>query len=453
MEGTFKTLKVLAVLVIVLCLLFCSSATQARADSEGAATVTASALNMRSEASTSSSIVTCVPRGTIVLLTGSEGDWYRVFYQGHQGYMLSDYLSVSHTAEANLGTGTIQGTDVRVRSGPGTSYSILGEEDTGFSLDITGVSDDWLKVSYNGGAGYVKSTYMKLGDGSEPAKEADGDSGSVSGTAGSINATSVRLRSGPSTSHSILGVYDTGKAVTIKGIEGDWYQVVCDGKDGYVYKTYVTAGSGGAGNSPAGQSVKALSDTAATTISAVHLRSGPDTSYTSLGVLPAGTGVTVTGETDTWYRATHNGTSGYIYKTYVSLGGSSGNVSTGSEGARIVEEAKKYLGVSYVYGGTSPSGIDCSGFVYYVFQQCGYTVTRSAATQNGNGRQVSRSELQPGDIIIFYNSSNTAIGHSGIYIGNDQFIHASSGAGKVVITSLSTTHYDGRYFSARRIVG
>ena len=456
-----KLLKILAVLGILLCLMISSSATAARADCEGAATVTASALNMRSEATTDSSIVTCLPRGTVVLVTGSEGDWYQVSYQGNQGYMRSDYLTVSGTADANFGTGTIQGTDVRVRSGPDTSYSILGEEDTGMVLTVTGVSDSWLKVSYNGGTGYVKSTYLSLG-GSGTGSSSSAASGTAgissdssnvtaaSGT-GTIQGTDVRLRSGPSTSHAILGSYDRGKTMSITGTVGDWYRVSCDGSEGYVYKTYLS--TGGTDSTAGDQTVTAMSDTAASTISAVHFRTGPDTSYTSMSVLYAGTGVTITGETGDWYRVSYNGSTGYIFKTYLSTGSAGVSPTTGSEGSRIVAEAQKYLGVPYVYGGASPSGFDCSGFVYYVYRQCGYSITRTATTQNGDGYQVSRSELQPGDIIIFYNSARTAIGHSGIYIGNGQFIHASSGGGKVMVTNLSSSYYDARFYSARRVVG
>ena len=91
-----------------------------------------------------------------------------------------------------------------------------------------------------------------------------------------------------------------------------------------------------------------------------------------------------------------------------------------------------------------------AGLVYYVFRQCGYTITRTATAQNSDGYYVSRSDLRPGDIIIFYNSAMSAIGHAGIYIGDGQFIHASSSGGRVMISSL-TSYYDTHYYSARRV--
>ena len=450
-----KIFKFSAVLLILLCLVISSSATAARADSEGAATVTASALNLRSEPNTSSSILATVSQGAVVLVTDdSVTGWYKVWYQGTEGYMSSEYLSFSESADSTFGTGTITGSEVRVRSGPGTNYDILGEENSGKTLSVIGVSNDWYKVNYNDSVGYVKSTYMSLsGSGSGSSSSTASSSGpSVSplSDTGSINATYVRLRSGPSTSHSILGTYQPGTTMTVNGETGDWYKVNYDGTDGYVYKTYLTLAS--SSSSSSSESVTEMSQTTAYAISAVHMRTGPSTSYNSLRVLNPGISVTLTGYTDNWYRVTYNGETGYVYKTYLSTTQPSSG-SSSSEGQRIVEEAKRYLGVPYVYGGSSPSGFDCSGFVQYVFKQCGYSVLRTVSMQNTNGRQVSRSELQPGDIIIFYNSSISSLGHSGIYIGDGQFIHASSGSGKIVISSLSNTYFNARYYSARRIVG
>ena len=449
-----KYWKAAAVILVLFCLILCSSATPARADSEGAGTVTASALNMRSEPSTSSSVVTCLPRGTVVVLTGKSDGWYKVAYKGNTGYMSSEYLSVSSSADASLGDGTVTGNLVNIRSGPSTSNSVIGSRNKGDTLSVTGVSDNWYKVSLNGSTGYIRSDYLSLGSDSGTSPSSDGSSGSssASGT-GTINASYVRMRSGPSTSHSILGTYNSGTKMTVNGDDGDWYKVSYNGMDGYVYKTYLTVGN--SSGSSADSSVSDMSETSATVISPVHFRKGPDTSYSSMQVLSSGTSVTITGQTEKWYRVKYNGTEGYIFKTYLSTGStavSSSSSSSSSAGDRIVSKAKEYLGVPYVYGGTSPSGFDCSGFVYYVYQQCGYTITRTATTQNGNGRQVSRSDLQPGDIIIFYNSAKTAIGHSAIYIGNGQFIHASSSGGRVMITNLSSTYYDTHFYSARRIV-
>lgn len=131
---------------------------------------------------------------------------------------------------------------------------------------------------------------------------------------------------------------------------------------------------------------------------------------------------------------------------------SSSDSTSGQSGYSIVEFAKKYLGYSYVYGGTTPSGFDCSGFVYYVFNSCGYKLSRSCYAQSTSGIAVSKGDLQLGDLIFFNNGSNGSIGHVGIYIGSGQFIHAANPSRGVVTDTINSGYYNTYYYSARRIV-
>ncbi len=437
-------LKVAVVMAIMMCLCVSIAAANAYA-SEGAGTVTASALNIRSGPNTSSSVVSCVPRGTVLLVNDTASGWYKVWYQGSEGYVRADYISFSASADANFGTGTVKGTGVRVRSGPGTGYSILGTVNSGASMSVTGVNGNWYRVSYNGYTGYVRSDYMTVSAGSAPAQSQTGTSQPAQNREGAIKGYGVRLRSGPGTGYSILGTYSSGTKLTVTGESGDWYAVTVGGVKGYVNKPYVTLSgtSGGTGTS---------SGTAAWTTTAVNMRSGPGTGYAVQRVLSRGAKVTVTGQSGSWKKVSYNGAEGYVRQDYLtSTEPSQSTPAASGNGQRIVTEAKKYLGVRYVYGGTSPSGFDCSGFVYYVYRMCGYSIARTATAQNSMGSYVSRSDLAPGDILIFYNSAVTAIGHAGIYIGNGQFIHASSGNGRVLISSLSESYYNTRYYSARRV--
>ena len=125
---------------------------------------------------------------------------------------------------------------------------------------------------------------------------------------------------------------------------------------------------------------------------------------------------------------------------------------TSISGASVVEYAKQYLGCKYVLGGTSPSGFDCSGFTTYVFKHFGISLSRTSGAQASNGTKVERSNLQAGDILIFNDSSNSKVGHVGIYIGGNQFIHAANPSKGVIITSLSESYYSTRYVGARRVI-
>lgn len=119
--------------------------------------------------------------------------------------------------------------------------------------------------------------------------------------------------------------------------------------------------------------------------------------------------------------------------------------------AEIISSAKKFVGVPYVWAGASPGGFDCSGFVYYLYSRVGITLPRMADGQFEIGLPIKRNELRPGDL-VFFSTYEPGPSHCGIYIGNNYFIHASSGAGEVTITPLSKPYYVERYLGARRVL-
>ena len=126
--------------------------------------------------------------------------------------------------------------------------------------------------------------------------------------------------------------------------------------------------------------------------------------------------------------------------------------STGVTGQDVVEYAKQYLGYPYVYATAGPNTFDCSGFTSYVYKHFGYNISRSSSAQVNDGVNVEKQNLQLGDIIIFNAKGKKTIGHVGIYIGNNQFIHASSSTTGVIISDLSSANYPERYVTARRIL-
>lgn len=107
------------------------------------------------------------------------------------------------------------------------------------------------------------------------------------------------------------------------------------------------------------------------------------------------------------------------------------------------------MGVPYVWGGTSPEGFDCSGFIHYTFLQNSITLPRTAATIYEKGTAVSKADLIPGDL-VFFSTYTEGASHVGIYIGSGNFIHASSSKG-VTISALSSSYYSERYIGAKRV--
>ena len=198
----------------------------------------------------------------------------------------------------------------------------------------------------------------------------------------------------------------------------------------------------------------------------LNIRSGPDTIYGTYGQINTGDAVQLIGQEGNWYKiSTPLAACGYAYISadYITTtapaqvrsvapviyGGTSGNVSAGQ---RVVQIAEQFLGLPYVYGGSTPAGVDCSGFTSYVFKQLGYTLNRVSADQINNGVPVSKSELQPGDLLLFKKQGAARIHHVGIYVGDGMMIHSPQTGDVIKYASIVNGYYNDCYYAARRIV-
>ena len=116
----------------------------------------------------------------------------------------------------------------------------------------------------------------------------------------------------------------------------------------------------------------------------------------------------------------------------------------------IISSSMNYIGVPYVFGGTSPYGFDCSGYVQYIFAKAGISIPRTADVQYEFGTPIPTTELVAGDL-VFFSTYTYGASHVGIYLSDNNFIHASSSRG-VTIDSLGSSYYSSRYIGARRIL-
>ncbi len=181
----------------------------------------------------------------------------------------------------------------------------------------------------------------------------------------------------------------------------------------------------------------AYADTGTITASTLNVRETPNS--TVIGQLSYGQNVTVIGYENGWCQIQYDNKTGYIYGDYVSISPQeAAQAETEKEesyslaaGQNIVEYAKNFIGVPYVYGGSSPSGFDCSGFVKFVYSYFGVSLPRTSYSQMSSGYAVSTSDLQPGDILVFRDG-----GHVGIYVGDGMYIHAPNSGRTVSIDPL-----------------
>lgn len=223
----------------------------------------------------------------------------------------------------------------------------------------------------------------------------------------------------------------------------------------------------------------------------VNIRSGPNTSERRLGQVSRGRIANVIDRTNDWYKLQFSGgTIGWVHRDFIeavpadilarsadaqalmTLTVAPQDAAPGNPNApqssllpepapvlgqstadALLATAGSQMGIRYVWGGTSRSGFDCSGFTTYVFARHGVSLPRTALSQSNVGVVVSREALMAGDLIFFKTSRRARVTHVGISLGGDMFIHASSGGGQVRTDSLNSQYYSNAFVGARRILG
>lgn len=463
--------------------------------------VTGSDVNVRDTAGLSGNRLGSVGSGTELPVIGFDSGWFAVTYAGKTGYVRSDYMTlngkggavaaaaptaetvdataaaaeaVAKSAVAATGAapsaaqkGIVTGSDVRLRAQSNTDCEILANLNRGDSVTVLQKLTGWYKVTFGSKTGYVSADYVTLSSSAPAASNTKAATLTSTDTkvkaVGLVTGDYVRMRSESNTSSSTITTLGRGTAVSVLDSLSGWYKINYNGKDGYMSADYLEVKSSATGLSSYGI-VKADS---------LNIRSGIGTSASVVTTARSGACVDVTGFEKGWFAVKYNDKSGYVSGDYLTLTNSKptpvapkasvassnlpsgGNAGSGSgSGYDIVSCAQQYLGVPYVYGGASPSGFDCSGFTMYVYKQFGYSLPHGATPQLNYGSAVSKSELQPGDLVFFTGTSSTSsvASHVGIYIGDGQFIHASSGTGYCVkVSSLNENYYANHYLTGRHI--
>jgi len=306
-------------------------------------------------------------------------------------------MSITAFAKGDImyGIGFTTGSNLRLRSTPSTTGAILDSAPKGDVVVVISKTGSWYKVNYNLQVGYMHADYIKV------LTKENAELGY-----GKINGSSVNLRSGPGTGHKSVAVGSRNDKVYIIGLNEGWYKVIYGDKICYIRSDYVDLTEIPYENADSAKAPK-------------FFRGGKST-----GLAPSAS----------------------------ALNGTTGSNAPSVSGQQILNFAKQYLGVPYVFGGASPSGFDCSGLVYYVLKNFGFSPFRTAEDQYKMGTYVAKSNLQPGDLVFFENTYKYGISHVGIYAGNGQFIHAPNSNSVVSYANLTTGYWSNHYYGARRVV-
>lgn len=408
-------------------------------------------LILRKEASKTSDVVTTLNDKTKIEIIEESGEWYKVKYNNYEGYLFAKYVDV--VEEETKKEDTVKETEtekadetenkqqeypkkvktketLKVYSIPSVTSKVTSSIEKEKEITINFQLNNWLNITDGKTTGWVRKYFVnnETSQAVETQNNTDTENKENTSTENQENKekenekteikeidnkkgyvdvnTSANIREEANTSSKIINTLLRNTEVIITAEEGDFYKIKYKDIVGYISKTLI--------------SEKPLA--------AVTSRSSTE-------------------------RKVESVKNENIKETVKESQEKAVEKSNNLKGEELVEFAKKYIGYNYAYGGTTPSkGFDCSGFVYYIYNSCGYSLSRTCQSQANEGTEVSKQNLIKGDLIFFNNGTNGEIGHVGIYIGNGQIVHAANSRRGIVTDTINSGYYNNYYYTARRII-
>lgn len=405
-----------------------------------------SGLVLRKEASKTAEPITTATDKAEVEIVEESGEWYKVKYNGHEGYLFAEYVTVKEetVVEENKeqeNTPSEQPTEptqetpvetpeypkqsklessIKVYIIPSVTSSVIINIEAQKNITVNYILNDWANITYENQTGWARKKLAlnelviaekpqeniesneQTQTQEEQTEQKQEETATFESKKGYVDvSSSANLRKEANTSAEVLTTLIRNTEVIIVGEEAEFYKIQYKDYEGYMAKSLI--------------SDKVVE-------------------------------VTSRGSEERKPEKTEQ-----VVEKKEEISNEIVKAPNSEAGQKIADFALKYKGYSYVSGGTTPSGFDCSGFVYYVLNACGYSLSRSCQVQAKSGTAVSRENLQPGDMVFFCNGSNGSIGHVGIYIGDGKMIHAANSRRGVVTDTINSGYYNKYYDSARRM--
>ena len=462
------------------------------------AKVSVETARLRKEASEDSTILELISLGEEVEILGQSGNWYQVEYKGITGYLRNDLIQVDGETQSNGSETATSGETVD------TSATAQNNTQTGNEAGTTSENNPQAENANNlTGTENTESTEPQNTTG----EQANGDTTTTGTTDTTENeedltgkyqfTQDVEIKITPLINSLTVSSVKSGDTIEIQDKVNDWVLVSNENIQGWARfnilskveetdQNQVLTTENIAQTTPETQEQPETQEPQTKTMyvnsQTVNVRSAASQEASVVTQLSINTQVTVISEQNGWAEVTFNGGNGYIASNLLSeiisqtsrgsstprtgitdttdkqtdnsstnnnqeSNDSSSNVSTSSKGADVLAYAMQFVGYPYVYGGSSTSGFDCSGFTQYVYKHFGVTLNRTAAAQSSNGTAVSRSNLQPGDLVMF----GSPINHVGIYAGGGRIVHAANPSRGVTTDTINSGYYNNNYVCARRI--
>ena len=453
------------------------------------ATVTVNSLNLREKATSSSRMVDGLIKGQVLEVLEELDGWYKVKADGKIGYVSADYVKLKEENSTTNNEKKEEKTDTE-----NTNTENVNNDSTNTEKVAEGKENTELTNTQTTNNEVVDNKNTNVIN--ENTKPNEVKQPEVIKEFEVKEATLIKDTKGyilPLLNSNVLKELKVGAKVTIFDEVNGWYYIADDEINAWVLKSAIENNI----SDYTEKEEKKADDKTETekenendnekviekktmyvNTTSINVRKGPGTNYEVVDALVLNNKVNVVAEVDDWYKVEYSDKVGYIAKRLLSenqkettsRGADERNevnieenvnqeeeqVSNSSltEGEEVVQFAKKYLGAPYVYGGSGPNSFDCSGFTMFVYKNFGVNLSHGATSQSRVGEYVSKDDLMPGDLVFFKDYQTLeGIAHVGIYIGDGNFIHASSGTGYCVkISTLLSGSYNTRYATARRIL-
>lgn len=394
--------------------------------------------NLRETADENAKILELLSMNQEVEVIEKEGDWYKVKSRGVTGYLRQDLMTVNEKVEENttnnetaekpqdstepqqteplqsepkeieLGKQKVaENTKLKIVPVINATDTIEVKKDE--EVNVIEVINGWVCVEVQTTKGWIRKEKLQQEQKTEqtatqeqPQKtqQPEQQPQTVSKTL-YVNSATVRVRREASTSAEIIASIPVNTAVEVVAEQGEWSKVKVNGKEGYISSSLLSA--------------------------------------TKQETTSRGSTTPRKAETNTTEQKQPEKTTTTPTATPKSSG----------KGTTVLATAQQYIGCRYVYGGTSPKGFDCSGFTSYVYRAHGVNLNRTAAGQYSNGVAVSRSDLQPGDLVMF---GKSGINHVAIYAGGGKIVHAANSSRGVTTDTINSGYYNKNYVGARRVM-
>ncbi|WP_165615153.1 SH3 domain-containing protein, partial [Bacillus paramycoides] len=309
--------------------------THAFAESDNLATVNATNLNIREQPTTQGKVVGTVKQGTTVQVLSQEKEWAKISHDGKEGYVSLQFLKLSGKtpgAEQQQPTinngqkeeGIVTATRLNVRNSPVLGSSMIGYVQKNEKVTVLGKANGWAKIEYKGKEGYVSLEFLKFGDAiqtpdASSQKQQQPTIKNGAEETGTINATSLRVRSAANTSSAVLGNLKNGEKVTVLGKANGWAKISYQGKEGYVSLEFVKLEAGKQEEKPAENITNGTQEIGIINATSLRVRSTANTSSAVLGNLKNGEKVTVLGKANGWAKINYQGKEGYVSLEFVKL--------------------------------------------------------------------------------------------------------------------------------------